>query len=142
MNAPKVAHTAPNLTATPSRPSPPQTLEIAVRDSHLTGRVEVGSASVPLSRIIREGGRINLWVPLRPPPAYLKPAAAAGGGAGGNGVPQPVFEGEVLLELTYKVGFGGWGGGSGWATGDVWACVGRGAWGLRLCCSAADAAGS
>lgn len=36
-----------------------------VRDSHLTGRVEVGSASIKLSCLPAEGGRVSMWVPLQ-----------------------------------------------------------------------------
>ncbi len=70
-----------------------QELDLQVRDSHLTGRVEVGRASLPLSSIPRNGERVSLWVPLTPPPAYASRAAAAGSSS----------HGEVLVEITYKV---------------------------------------
>ncbi|KXZ50227.1 hypothetical protein GPECTOR_17g864 [Gonium pectorale] len=71
-------------------------LEMLVKDSHLTGRTEVGRASIKLVELLAaqscaEGGKVSMWVPLQPP-------AASYGITGGEAVPT----GEVLVELSYK----------------------------------------
>jgi hypothetical protein len=94
-----------------------QKLEIQVRDSHLTGRVEVGSATLPLTQIPRDGSKLTIWLPLTPPSGYSsarwngKGPAGAASGAGassgrGAGTSRVASDGEVLLEVTYKVGVG------------------------------------
>ncbi|KAG2425949.1 hypothetical protein HXX76_013322 [Chlamydomonas incerta] len=73
-----------------------QVLEMLVKDSHLTGRTEVGRASIRLEDLIKaqqsaEGGKVSMWVPLQSPaPSY------------GITSPENVPTGEVLVELTYK----------------------------------------
>jgi len=42
--------------------------EVHVRDSQVTGRVAVGSATLPLSCLPLKGGKASLWLPLKPPP--------------------------------------------------------------------------
>ncbi|GLC46337.1 hypothetical protein PLESTM_001859400 [Pleodorina starrii] len=73
-----------------------QVLEMVVKDSHLTGRTEVGRASIRLADILAaqhkaEGGKVTMWVPLQP-------LAASYGITGGEAVPT----GDVLVELSYK----------------------------------------
>eukprot|EP00891_Asterochloris_glomerata_P002707 jgi/Astpho2/2707/Aster-00893 len=58
-------------------------LEIAIKDSRITGRSSVGVVRVPL-RSLPEGGRLNAWLPVV--------GNHARGGA----------EGELNLEVTYK----------------------------------------
>ncbi|KAL6760842.1 hypothetical protein V8C86DRAFT_1006047 [Haematococcus lacustris] len=78
-----------------------QVLELQVRDSHLTGRVEVGTCRLPLAQVVRAGGRLAMWLPLQPPlghsgtPSVLR----RGGGAAAEGQ-HP--HGEVFVEVTYK----------------------------------------
>lgn len=78
---------------------------------HLPLTVQVGSATVPLARLLSEAGmrpaaigptggggssgRLALWLPLMPPPGYV------GSRRDAQGKPLPI--GEVLLELMYKV---------------------------------------
>jgi hypothetical protein len=91
-----------------------QTLEIQVRDSHLTGRVEVGSATLHLSQIPRDGSKFSIWLPLTPPSGYSsarwngKGTAGSvngtGASSGRGGSSRVASDGEVLLEVTYKVG--------------------------------------
>ncbi|EFJ51225.1 hypothetical protein VOLCADRAFT_88088 [Volvox carteri f. nagariensis] len=73
-----------------------QVLELLVKDSHLTGRTEVGRATIKLADVLvaqhsAEGGKLTMWVPLQPP-------AGSYGITGG----EPVPTGDVLLELSYK----------------------------------------
>lgn len=63
--------------------SRPQTLRISIRDSHLTGRPDVGWVDFVL-RDIPEDGTITTWLPVQPTPPLTK------------------GEGEILLDLTYK----------------------------------------
>ncbi len=62
----------------------PQTLEVSIRDSHLTGRPSVGFVKLPLSRIPPDGS-LDAWLPVRHPRDR----------AWGLG-------GELHLSLTYK----------------------------------------
>ncbi|PNW86145.1 hypothetical protein CHLRE_02g074900v5 [Chlamydomonas reinhardtii] len=73
-----------------------QVLEMLVKDSHLTGRTEVGRASIRLEDLIKaqqgaEGGKVSMWVPLQAPASSYGITAA-----------EDVPTGEVLVELTYK----------------------------------------
>lgn len=68
----------------PPPPTPTQTLDVTVRDSHLTGRSEVGYVRFPLSAIPPDGC-IDVWLPVQPVVSGHKQ------------------EGELLLQLTYKV---------------------------------------
>ncbi|GIL43724.1 hypothetical protein Vafri_1308 [Volvox africanus] len=73
-----------------------QVLEMLVKDSHLTGRTDVGRASIKLADLLvaqrgAEGGKLTMWVPLQPP-------VVSYGISGG----EPVPTGDVLLELSYK----------------------------------------
>lgn len=61
----------------------PQILDVTVRDSHLTGRSEVGFVRFPLSAIPPDGC-IDVWLPVQPIVTGHKQ------------------EGELLLQLTYK----------------------------------------
>ena len=67
-----------------------QILDVTVRDSHLTGRSEVGFVRFPLSAIPPDGC-IDVWLPVQPIVTGHKQ------------------EGELLLQLTYKArGAGTW----------------------------------
>lgn len=83
-------------------------LEVTVCD-HKGGRgreVVVGSATLPLTPLIQDGGRVVAWLPLtRPSPGGAGRGASGGGGSGSGRA------GEVLVEVTYKVSlYGeGWG---------------------------------
>lgn len=70
-------------------------LEILVCDSHLTGKPEVGRIAFPLRNLTPDVG-VSLWLPLE------SPGTKKGKPKGGAAAAQRV-EGEVLLELTYKV---------------------------------------
>lgn len=66
-------------------------LEIEVRDAHLTGRVEVGYVRVPLYELPADGTLAGKWWKLQ---------SVAGRTDEG---------GEVLLDISYKVGGKVWG---------------------------------
>ena len=87
-----------------------QELLIEVRDSHLTGRPDVGQVSFPLARLVGPsssaaaasgGAALTVWLPLASPDG-------GGGGAGlkprGGGVASWVgtVDGELKLALAYK----------------------------------------
>ena len=65
-----------------------QSLEIQVRDSHLTGRPLLGNVSFPLSRLPADGA-LDAWLPVMDAQPLTAPA-------------KPV--GEIHLKFTYKVG--------------------------------------
>jgi hypothetical protein len=65
-----------------------QTLDIQVRDSHLTGRPLLGDVSFPLSRLPADG-TLDAWLPVMDAQPLTAPA-------------KPV--GDIHLKLTYKVG--------------------------------------
>jgi C2 domain len=65
-----------------------QTLEIQVRDSHLTGRPLLGDVSFPLSRLPADGA-LDAWLPVMDAQPLTAPA-------------KPV--GDIHLKFTYKVG--------------------------------------
>ena len=65
-----------------------QSLEIQVRDSHLTGRPLLGDVSFPLSRLPADGA-LDAWLPVMDAQPLTAPA-------------KPV--GEIHLKFTYKVG--------------------------------------
>ena len=65
-----------------------QTLDIQVRDSHLTGRPLLGNVSFPLSRLSSDG-TLDAWLPVMDAQPLTAPA-------------KPV--GDIHLKLTYKVG--------------------------------------
>eukprot|EP00798_Chlamydomonas_sp_ICE-L_P002501 gene2501-5458_t len=44
-----------------------QKVEISVKDSHITGRVDVGRIIIPISRLLPQGS-FSGWMPLLPPP--------------------------------------------------------------------------
>ena len=50
---------------------PLQVLEIAVRDSRITGRAGVGTVRIPLQRVPL-GAQQNVWLPVQAPAAALK----------------------------------------------------------------------
>ncbi|KAL0042532.1 hypothetical protein WJX79_002601 [Trebouxia sp. C0005] len=60
-----------------------QVLEIAIRDSHLTGRAGVGVVRVPL-RQLPLGGQQDMWLPVQPSASGIKAS------------------GDLHLEVTYK----------------------------------------
>ncbi|DBA90515.1 TPA: hypothetical protein ACH3X1_003774 [Trebouxia sp. C0004] len=60
-----------------------QVLEIAIRDSHLTGRAGVGVVRVPLQQLPL-GGQQNMWLPVQPSASGIKAS------------------GDLHLEVTYK----------------------------------------
>jgi hypothetical protein len=62
-----------------------QTLELQVCDSHMTGRVEVGTVSLPLNDLPLDGSLHGVWLPL------ISPAGMKSEG------------GQVLLDVTYRV---------------------------------------
>ena len=63
--------------------------EVHVRDSQVTGRSAVGSATLPLSCLPLKGGKASLWLPLRPSPPpgveALREGISNQAGAGANG---------------------------------------------------------
>jgi hypothetical protein len=65
-----------------------QTLDIQVRDSHLTGRPLLGDVSFPLSRLPADG-TLDAWLPVMDAQPLTAPA-------------KPV--GDIHLRFTYKVG--------------------------------------
>ena len=48
-----------------------QVLEIAIRDSHMTGRAGVGVVRVPL-RSLPLGGQQDMWLPVQPSASGIK----------------------------------------------------------------------
>ena len=71
-----------------------QELMISVRDSHITGRPDVGVVRVPLTRVPPGGGALTLWAPVRSPEseaaaeqAKQLAAAAAAAAASASGGP-------------------------------------------------------
>ena len=98
-----------------------QALAIEVRDSHLTGRPDVGRVSFPLARLVGPsssaaaasgGAALTVWLPLEEAPAGDGGGGGGGGGGGRGGGAAPrgggvagwvgTVDGELKLALAYK----------------------------------------
>lgn len=73
-----------------------QVLEIAIRDSQMTGRAAVGVVRLPL-RQLSMGGQQNMWLPVQP--------SAAGAKVSHHGAPLSPFLGFAAVYIGPSIVF-------------------------------------